>query len=92
MNKHWEYTNGIYKLYFNQFYDDELIAELQYSEEDKDWLYSINLSKNKQEDWLLMDKNDVDIVKEIVEDMIEQFIKEEIEYYKDMLEKFVDKE
>lgn len=93
MNKHWEYDNGIYKLYFTQFYEDELVAELQYSEDQEGWIANVNMYfKYKEEEWLADDELSVDDAKELVEDMIIMHIKEEIDYYKDMLEKFVDKD
>ena len=93
MNKRWEYDNGIYKLYFTQFYDEELVAELQYSENQEGWVTNINMYfKYKEEEWLADETLSIDDAKELVEDMILMHIKEEIDYYKEMLEKFVDNE
>lgn len=90
MNKYWEYDNGIYKLYFAQFYEDELVAKLQLTEDN--WLVNISLHHNYKEEGLANGTLSVDDAKELVEDMILMHIKEEIDYYKDMLEKFVDKD
>lgn len=92
MNKHWEYKDGIYRLYFNQFYDDELIVELQYSDNYDSWVADIDIYRYRNEEFIDLDISKVDEAKEMVIDMIEQRITDELEYYKDMLEKFVDNE
>lgn len=91
MNKHWEYEDGIYRLYFNQFYDDELIAELQYSDNYDSWVTGIDIYRYRNEEFIDLDISKVDEAKEMVIDMIEQHITDELEYYRDMLEKFLDK-
>lgn len=92
MNKHWEYEDGIYRLYFNQFYDDELIAELQYSDNYDSWVADIDIYRYRNEEFIDLDISKVDEAKEMVIDMIEQHITDELECYGDMLEKFVDNE
>lgn len=92
MNKHWEYEDGIYRLYFNQFYDDELIAELQYSDNYDSFVADIDIYRYRNEEFIDLDISKVDEAKEMVIDMIEQHITDELEYYKNMLEKFIDNE
>ena len=92
MNKYWEYEDGIYRLYFNQFYDDELIAELQYSDNYDSWVADIDIYRYRNEEFIDLDISKVDEAKEMVIDMIEQHITDELEYHRDMLEKFVDNE
>ena len=52
MNKHWEYEDGIYRLYFNQFYDDELIAELQYSDNYDSFIADIDIYRYRNEEFI----------------------------------------
>ena len=92
MNKHWEHEDGTYRLYFNQFYDDELIAELQYSDNYDSWVADIDIYRYRNEEFIDLDISKVDEAKEMVIDIIEQHIIDEFEYYRDMLEKFVDNE
>ena len=86
MNKHWEYDDGIYKLYFRQFYDDELIAELYYDEDEKDWHYTISLYNKREDDWLMLENTNEEFAKCEVEDKLENYMTEELKYMQEMLD------
>ena len=86
MNKHWEYDDGIYKLYFRQFYDDELIAELYYDEDEKDWHYTISLYNKREYDWLMLENTNEEFAKCEVEDKLERYMTEELKYMQEMLD------
>ena len=86
MNKHWELEDGIYKLYFCQFYDDELIAELYYNEDEKDWHYTISLYNKREDDWLMLENTNEHFAKCEVEDKLESYMTEELKYMQEMLD------
>ena len=76
----------MYKLYFCQFYDDELIAELYYNEDEKDWHYTISLYNKREDDWLMLENTNEHFAKCEVEDKLESYMTEELKYMQEMLD------
>ena len=88
MNKRWEYnkSDDSWNLYFTQFYEEELI--LSFSKLDEDYFSIIFYKKPIRIYEEILESETVEDAKEECENIIENFIQDEISYYKDMLEKF----
>ena len=87
LNKYsgWVYRNGIYKLYLSI----ELLAEMYYDEDDKEWNYTISVKKSYDEYWTIVNtikEESVDVAKEIVENIVEQIITDNARYYQKILD------
>ena len=81
----WVYRNGIYKLYLSI----ELLAEMYYDEEDKEWNYTISIQKGYDEYWTIINtikEESVDVAKETVENIVEQIITDNAMYYQKILD------
>lgn len=87
LNKYsgWVYRNGIYKLYLSI----ELLAEMYYDEESKEWNYTISIQKGYDEYWTIINtikEESVDVAKETVENIVEQIITDNAMYYQKILD------
>ena len=87
LNKYsgWVYRNGIYKLYLSI----ELLAEMYYDEDDKEWNYTISVKKSYDEYWTIINtikEESVDVAKETVENIVEQIITDNARYYQKILD------
>lgn len=85
MNKRWVYDEeeNKYKLYFTQFYDEELIAELVIDDENYGSYWHL---KGRTEKWVWC--NTIEEAKNFVEKDYIEMIENEIYYLQDKLEKF----
>lgn len=85
-NRYWLVNDDVYELHFTQFYDDEIILKFIQSKDDS-WNY-IYVSKllNVEYDDILADS--IEDAMEQFEDMVIDYIKENIAYYDEMLDKF----
>ena len=81
----WVYRNGIYKLFLNT----ELLSEMYYDEDDKEWNYTISIQKSYDEYWTIINTiktESVDVAKETVENIVEQIITDNAMYYQKILD------
>ena len=89
-NKYWSKENETYYLYFTQFYDPDLVAEL-YRDRFDDWNWLMRVDGYVVENWQSLDEGlTLDEAKEEVERMIVEYVNSEIEWYKDFVEKWED--
>ena len=87
LNKYsgWVYRNGIYKLYLSI----ELLAEMYYDEEDKEWNYTISVRGSNSEHFAIVNTikdESVDVAKETVENIVDQIMTDSAMYYKKVLD------
>ena len=81
----WVYRSGIYKLYLSI----ELLAEMYYDEESKEWNYTISIQNGYDEYWTIINtikEESVDVAKETVENIVEQIITDNAMYYQKILD------
>ena len=85
-NRRWVFEDGVYKLHFAQFYDDDVILQfVQDKENENIWLYVSELLKVEQDDIFAENAEEA---KEMFEEMIIEHLQDKIMYYEDMLRKF----
>ena len=87
LNKYsgWVYRNGIYKLYLST----ELLSEMYYDEENKEWNYTISIRGSNSEHFAIVNAikdESVDVAKETVENIVEQIITDNAMYYQKILD------
>ena len=87
LNKYskWVYRGGIYKLFLNI----ELLAEMYYDEDDKEWNYTISIQKSYDEYWTIINiikDESVNVAKETVEKIVDQIMTDNAMYYKKVLD------
>lgn len=87
MNKKWVKEKNKEVLYFTPYYDEEKLAEVFY-EDDGGWCYSSSLLDATDE---YLGSDSLEDAKEDIESMIENYYESEINYYKEMLDKFLEK-
>lgn len=85
-NRHWLKNGDVYELHFTQFYDDEIIVKFVQDKEDSENYIYVSELLNVEHDDILADS--AEDAMEQFEDMIAEHIQEEIDYYKEMLNKF----
>lgn len=87
-NKKWtQNEKGEWILSFCGFYDDfEEIARI-YQDEDGDYLYDCSISGIEQE---YLDEEDIEVMKEVVEEGIIDYYQGEIDYYEALMRSFKD--
>ena len=81
----WVYRNGIYKLYLSI----ELLAEMYYDEENKEWNYTISVRGSDSEHFAIVNTikdESVDVAKETVENIVDQIMTDSAMYYKKVLD------
>ena len=86
-NKKWVKEKNKEVLYFTPYYDEEKLAEVFY-EDDGGWCYSSSLLDVTNE---YLGSDSLEDAKEDVESMIENYYEGAINYYKEMLERFLEK-
>lgn len=85
INRHWKLEKGVHKLYFSKNYASICIAELMFSKKENDWEYIINaFGKFYEKDWLFDEELSIDEAKELIEDMIDGYFVDEMNYYSDI--------
>ena len=81
----WEYRNGIYRL----FLSTELLSEMYYDEENKEWNYTISVRGSNSEHFAIVNTikdESVDVAKETVENIVDQIMTDSAMYYKKVLD------
>ena len=81
----WEYRNGIYRL----FLSTELLSEMYYNEENKEWNYTISIRGSNSEHFAIVNAikdESVDVAKETVENIVDQIMTDSAMYYKKVLD------
>lgn len=81
----WVYRSGIYKLFLNT----ELLSEMYYDEENKEWNYTISIRGSDSEYFAIVNTikyESVNVAKEIVENIVEQIIVNNAKYYQKVLD------
>ena len=81
----WVYRNGIYRL----FLSTELLSEMYYDEENKEWNYTISIRGSNSEHFEIINtikEESVDVAKETVENIVEQIITDNAMYYQKILD------
>lgn len=82
-------NDDVYELHFTQFYDDEIILKfIQDKEDSENYIYVSDLL-NVEHDEILAESIEDDM--EQFEDMVIDHIRDEINYYEEMLGKFKEK-
>ena len=81
----WVYRNGIYRL----FLSTELLSEMYYDEENKEWNYTISVRGSNSEHFAIVNivkDESVDVAKETVENIVDQIMTDSAMYYKKVLD------
>lgn len=84
-NRYWLLNDDVYELHFTQFYDEIILKFIQDKEDSENYIYV---------SYLLNVEHDEEFAKSIgdameqFEDMVIDYIKENIAYYDEMLDKF----
>ena len=81
----WVYRNGIYRL----FLSTELLSEMYYNEENKEWNYTISVRGSNSEHFAIVNTvkdESVDVAKETVENIVDQIMTDSAMYYKKVLD------
>lgn len=88
-NRYWLLNDDVYELHFTQFYDDEIILKfIQDKEDSENYIYVSDLLNVEHDEEFA--KSIEDAMKQF-EDVIVDHIKEKIDYYDEMLDKFLEK-
>ncbi|KAI4445225.1 hypothetical protein C823_007732 [Eubacterium plexicaudatum ASF492] len=88
-NRYWLLNDDVYELHFTQFYDDEIILKfIQDKEDSENYIYVSDLLNVEHDEEFA--KSIEDAMKQF-EDVIVDHIKEKIDYYDEMLAKFLEK-
>ena len=91
MNKYWkEIDENKHEFYFEYCNKEDLILEL-YKDEDGDWIYKCKSDVIKLEEFWhssLMVTSDLEKAKLGCEEMVEQFIEDNIAYYQEILKQW----
>ncbi|MCD7996481.1 MAG: hypothetical protein LUH21_04525 [Clostridiales bacterium] len=92
VNRYWEvgeknkYGKECYKLHFTEYYDDEIILGFVQDEVDADTYIYVSEFLNVENDVITADS--AEDAKKQFEDMIIEYIEDEISRFESMLEKF----
>ena len=81
----WVCRNGIYRL----FLSTELLAEMYYDEDNKEWNYTISVRGSNSEHFAIVNTvkdESVDVAKETVENIVDQIMIDSAMYYKKVLD------
>ena len=81
----WVRRNGIYRL----FLSTELLAEMYYDEDNKEWNYTISVRGSNSEHFAIVNTvkdESVDVAKETVENIVDQIMIDSAMYYKKVLD------
>lgn len=85
-NRYWLINDDVYELHFTQFYDDEIILKfIQNKNDSENYIYVSELLNVEHDDILA---ESIEDAMEQFEDMVIDHIKEKINYYEEMLDKF----
>lgn len=85
-NRYWLVNDDVYELHFTQFYDDEIILKfVQDKGYSENYIYVSDLLNVEHDE--ILSKSIEDAIEQF-EDMIVDYIKEQISYYDEMLDKF----
>ena len=88
-NRYWLVNDDVYELYFTQFYDGEIILKfIQDPSDSENYIYVSSLLNVEHDDILA---ESVEDAMEQLEDKVIDYIKEKINYYEEMLDKFQEK-
>lgn len=89
-NRYWLVNNDAYELHFTQFYNDEIILKFIQDKDDSENYIYVSELLNVEHDEILAES--IGDAMEQFEDMIADHIQEQISYYKDMLDKFQERQ
>lgn len=85
-NRYWLVNNDVYELHFTHFYDDEIILKfIQDKNNSENYIYVSDLLNVEHDEEFA---ESVEDAMEQFEDMVIGYIKENIAYYDEMLDKF----
>lgn len=84
-NRYWLRNDDVYELHFTQFYDDEIILKFVQNKYSENYIYVSELL-NVEYDEILAES--IEDAMEQFEDMVIDYIQEQINYYDEMLDKF----
>ena len=85
-NRHWIRNEDVYELHFRPYNDDEIILKfIQDKEDASNFIYVSDLLNVEHGEIIA---NSVEYAMEEFEYMIEEYIKDQIDYYEELLEKF----
>lgn len=85
-NRYWLANDDVFELHFAKFYDDEIILKFVKDKDDSEnYIYVSDLLNVEHDD---IQADSVEDAMEQFEDMIIEYIQEQINYYEGMLEKF----
>lgn len=85
-NRYWLVNDDVFELHFAQFYDDKVILKFVQDKDDSEYYVYVSDLLNVEHDEIQADS--VEDAMEQLEDMVEEYIQEQIDYYKSMLKKF----
>lgn len=85
-NRYWLKNNDVYELHFTQFYDDEIILKFILDKDDSENYIYVSELLNVEHDDILSES--IEDAMEQFEDMVIDYIKENIACYEEMLDKF----
>lgn len=85
-NRYWLLNNDVYELHFTQFYDDEIILKfIQDKEDSENYIYVSDLLNVEHDE---ESAESVEDAMEQFENMVVDYIQEQISYYEEILDKF----
>lgn len=85
-NRYWQINNDVFELHFTQFYDDKIILKFVQDKNDSENYIYVSDFLNVEHDDILAES--VEDAMEQFENMIVDYIQEQISYYDEMLDKF----
>lgn len=85
-NRYWLKNDNVYELHFTQFYDDEIILKFIQDKNDRENYIYVSDLLNVELDWIIAES--IEDAMEEFENMVVDHIKEQIEYYDEMLNRF----
>lgn len=85
-NRYWLKNDNVYELHFTQFYDDEIILKFIQDKNDRENYIYVSDLLNVELDWIIAES--IEDAMEQFENMVVDHIKEQIEDYDEMLNKF----
>lgn len=85
-NRYWLVNDDVFELHFTQFYDDKVILKFVQDKDDSENYIYVSDLLNVEHDEIQADS--VEDAMEQFEDMVIEYIQEQIYYYEEMLERF----
>lgn len=85
-NRYWLVNDDVYELHFTQFYDDEIILKFVQDKDDSENYIYVSDLLNVEYDEILAES--IEDAMEQFEDIVVDYIQEQISYYDEMLDKF----